>query len=76
MLVKVKLQGRRGYHEKAFGKRNNPYNKKLMGIDYSTARLGRNRLREKLKDNKHLSQIIKRISPFVELSKAKPDKPE
>ena len=33
----------------------------MMGVDYSTVSLGRKRLREKLKRDKHLSQIIKRV---------------
>ena len=33
----------------------------MMGVDYSTVSLGRKRLREKLKSDKHLSQIIKRV---------------
>ena len=32
-----------------------------MGVDYSTVSQGRKRLREKLKGDKHLSQIIKRV---------------
>ncbi len=32
-----------------------------MGVDYSTASLGRKRLREKLKGDRYLSQIIKRV---------------
>jgi hypothetical protein len=34
---------------------------KMMRIDYSTVSLGRKRLRERLKGDKHLSQIIKRV---------------
>ena len=34
---------------------------KMMEVDYSTVSVGRNRLREKLKSDKHLSQIIKRV---------------
>ena len=33
----------------------------MMGVDYSTVSQGRKRLREKLKHDKHLSQIIKRV---------------
>ncbi len=33
----------------------------MMEIDYRTVSLGKKRLREKLKSDKHLSQIIKRI---------------
>ena len=33
----------------------------MMGVDYGTVSLGRKRLREKLKSNKYLSQIIKRV---------------
>jgi|SRR3972149_3322734 len=33
----------------------------MMGVDYSTVSLGRKRLREKLKCDKHLSLIIKRV---------------
>jgi len=33
----------------------------MMGVDYSTVSQGRKRLREKLKRDKHLSQIIKRV---------------
>ena len=33
----------------------------MMWVDYSTVSLGRKRLREKLKSNKHLSPIIKRV---------------
>ncbi|TLD41151.1 MAG: hypothetical protein JETT_2570 [Candidatus Jettenia ecosi] len=32
-----------------------------MGVDYSTVSVGRKRLREKMKGDKHLSRIIKRI---------------
>ena len=32
-----------------------------MGVDYRTVSLGRKRLREKLKGDKHLSQIIKKV---------------
>lgn len=33
----------------------------MMGVDYSTVSVGRKRLREKMKGDKHLSRIIKRI---------------
>jgi hypothetical protein len=33
----------------------------MMGIDYSIMSVGRKRLRERLKGNKHLSQMIQRI---------------
>ncbi|CAG1022579.1 hypothetical protein DOJK_01761 [Patescibacteria group bacterium] len=33
----------------------------MIGVDYSTVRQGRKRLREKLKDDKHISQIVKRV---------------
>lgn len=33
----------------------------MLGVDYSTVSLGRKRLREKLKNDEHLSQIIKRV---------------
>ena len=33
----------------------------MMGVVYSTVSQGRKRLREKLKSDKHLSQIIKRV---------------
>jgi len=33
----------------------------MIGVDYSTVSLGRKRLRVKLKSDKHLSQIIKRV---------------
>ncbi|MFO0794255.1 MAG: hypothetical protein U0586_09320, partial [Candidatus Brocadiaceae bacterium] len=33
----------------------------MMGVDYSTVSQGRKRLHEYMKDNKHLSQIIKRV---------------
>jgi len=33
----------------------------MGGVDYRTVSLGRKRLREKLKSNKHLSPIIKRV---------------
>ncbi len=36
----------------------------MMGVDYSTVSPGRKRLREKLKSDKHLSQIIKRVDPL------------
>ena len=38
----------------------------MMGVDYGTVSVGRKRLREKLKSDKHLSQIIKRVE--VDLS--------
>jgi len=37
-----------------------------MGVDYGAVSHGRKRLREKLKTDKHLSQIIKRVE--VDLS--------
>ena len=40
-----------------------------MGVDYSTVSLGRKRLREKVKGDKRLSQIIKRVE--VDLSMIK-----
>ena len=33
----------------------------MMGLDYSTVSLGRKRIREKVKSDKHLSLIIKRV---------------
>ena len=33
----------------------------MMGVEYRTVSQGRKRLREKLKRDKHLSQIIKRV---------------
>ena len=33
----------------------------IMGVDYNTVSQGRKRLREKLKGDKHLSRIIKRV---------------
>ncbi|MCE7911198.1 MAG: hypothetical protein DCC43_03625 [Candidatus Brocadia sp.] len=33
----------------------------MLGVDYSTVSLGRKRLRERLKGDKHLCQIIKRV---------------
>lgn len=33
----------------------------MMGVDYSAVSVGRKRLRGKLKSDKHLSQIIKRV---------------
>ncbi len=33
----------------------------MMGVDYNTVSLGRKRLREKLKSDKRLSQVIKRV---------------
>lgn len=33
----------------------------MMGVDYSTVSQGRKRLREKLKDDKLISQIIERV---------------
>ncbi|MDG6027977.1 MAG: hypothetical protein E3K40_14995 [Candidatus Brocadia sp.] len=33
----------------------------MLGVDYSTVSVGRKRLREKLKSDKHLSQLIKRV---------------
>ena len=33
----------------------------MIGVDYSTVSLRKKRLREKLKGDKHLSQIIKRV---------------
>ncbi len=33
----------------------------MMGVDYSTVSQGRKRLQEKLRSDKHLSQIIKRV---------------
>src|SRR5574337_642929 len=41
----------------------------MMGVDYSTVSVGRKRLREKLKDDKRLSQIVKRVE--VDLSMIK-----
>ncbi len=37
----------------------------MAGVDYSTVSLGRKRLREKLKRDKHLSQIIKRVEAYL-----------
>ena len=53
----------------------------MMGVDYSTVSLWRKRLRERLKGDKHLSQIIKRveadlstikIDPFCSLDRLSP----
>ncbi len=33
----------------------------MMGVDYSTVSIGRKRLREKLKGDKHLFRILKRV---------------
>ena len=33
----------------------------IMGVDYNTVSQGRKRLREKLKGDKHLSQIVKSL---------------
>ncbi len=40
-----------------------------MGIDYSTVSQGKKRLREKLKNDNHIAQIIKRVE--VDLSTMK-----
>ncbi len=40
-----------------------------MEVDYSTVRLGRKRLREKLKGDKHLYQIIKRVEADLSIIK-------
>ena len=44
----------------------------MMGVDYSTVNLGRKRLREKLKGDKHLSQIIKRVETDLSIIKIDP----
>ena len=41
----------------------------MLGIDYSTVSQGRKRLREKLKSDKHHSQIIKRIEADLSIIK-------
>ncbi len=41
----------------------------MMGIDYSTVSVGRKRLREILKRDKHLSQIIKRVEADLSMIK-------
>ena len=41
----------------------------MMGVDYSTISQGRKRLREKLKGDKHLSQIIKRVEADLSMIK-------
>lgn len=35
--------------------------REMTGVDYSTVSLGRKQLRGKLKRDKHLSQIVKRV---------------
>ncbi|WP_295103688.1 hypothetical protein [uncultured Candidatus Kuenenia sp.] len=35
--------------------------REMMGVDYSTVYQGRKRLREKLKDGKHISKILERV---------------
>ncbi len=44
----------------------------MAGVDYSTVSLGRKRLREKLKRDKHLSQIIKRVEADLSTIKILP----
>ena len=41
----------------------------MMGVDYSTVSLGRKQIREKLKRDKHLSQIIKRVEAALSIIK-------
>ena len=41
----------------------------MMGVDYSTVSQCRKRLREKLKSDKHLSQIIKRVEADLSIIK-------
>jgi REP element-mobilizing transposase RayT len=41
----------------------------MMGVDYSTVSQGRKRLRENLKRDKHLSQIIKRVEADLSMVK-------
>lgn len=41
----------------------------MLGVDYSTVSVGRKRLREKLKSDKHLSQIIKSVEPELSIVK-------
>ncbi|MFN3532173.1 MAG: transposase [Candidatus Brocadia sp.] len=41
----------------------------MMGVDYSTVSVGRKRLREKLKSDKHFSQIIKRVEADLSMIK-------
>lgn len=41
----------------------------MMGGDYSTVSQGRKRLREKLKSDKHLSQIIKGVEADLSIMK-------
>ena len=43
-----------------------------MGVDYSTVSLGRKRLREKLKGDRYLSQIIKRVEADLSIIKICP----
>jgi hypothetical protein len=41
----------------------------MMGVDYSTVSQCRKQLREKLKSDKHLSQIIKRVEADLSIIK-------
>ena len=41
----------------------------MMGVDYSTVSLGRKQILEKLKCDKHLSQIIKRVEAVLSIIK-------
>ncbi|KKO19584.1 MAG: hypothetical protein L3J18_09220 [Candidatus Brocadia sp.] len=41
----------------------------IMVVDYSTVSVGRKRLRERLRGNKHLSQMVQRVE--VDLSTIK-----
>ena len=40
-----------------------------MGVDYNTVRLEQKRLREKLKGDKHLSRIIKKVKADLSIIK-------
>ena len=41
----------------------------MLEVDYSTVSVGRKRLRAKLKSDKHLSQIIKRVEADLSIIK-------
>ena len=41
----------------------------MLGVDYSTVSVGRKRLREKLKSDKHLSRLIKRVEVKLSIVK-------
>ncbi|UJS20073.1 MAG: hypothetical protein L3J18_14385 [Candidatus Brocadia sp.] len=45
---------------------------KMMGVDYSTVSQGKKRLRERLKDDKHLSQMIQRVEAALSTIKICP----